>query len=75
MKLIPLRGVYFSENSFGWLTVCQAIKQENVKIPHSHFGEHVLKQQKKHSAWLSHVRDANVYSETEWTKQLKSWKQ
>lgn len=26
----------------GWLTICQAIKQENVKVPRSNFGEHVL---------------------------------
>lgn len=29
----------------GILTICQAIKQENVKVPRSNFGEHVLKRQ------------------------------
>lgn len=55
-EINPIYGIYFSVNSFGWLTICQAIKQENVKIPHSHFGEHMLKGKQKNHSNESHWR-------------------
>lgn len=74
-EMNPLYGMYFSENPLGgeggWLTICQAIKQENVKVPRSNFGEHVLQREtdtnngpKKHTEiqiFMSRHSDLNTW--------------